>query len=151
MQGAPNGVFSAAQLAAAVKAGDKTVRDNAYAQGRALMQNLSDPAKQIMGGTVPNSGTADRALAAGALGAILAHPAVITEHPYVLAGALPALAYTKPGQKLAQYALTARPAGAQRLADQVRQGAGALALPFTNSMAPALRGALAAFSPNGNQ
>lgn len=56
------GVFSAPQLQSAVRAGDPTARKNAFSRGRALMQDLSDPAREILPSTIPNSGTADRTL-----------------------------------------------------------------------------------------
>ena len=120
-QGAPNGVFTAAQLASAVKGGDKTVRDNAYARGQALMQDLSDPAKSVLSSAAPNSGTADRAMTAGAMGALLSNPLQLL-NPAVLSGMVPALAYTKTGGGVAQSLLANRPEGAQALADLLRKG-----------------------------
>lgn len=72
MQGAKDGVFSADQLSSAVRALDKSANKGKFARGEALGQDLSDPAKRLMGGTVPNSGTADRlamGLTLGAAGA----------------------------------------------------------------------------------
>ena len=71
-QGAKDGVFSANQLSSAVKALDKSSNKNAFARGSAVMQDLSDAAKNVLGDTVPNSGTTDRllmGLAAGGIGA----------------------------------------------------------------------------------
>jgi hypothetical protein len=130
MQGAAEGVFSPAQLSAAVKAGDKTVRDNAFAQGRALLQDLSDPAKSILSNTVPNSGTADRAMTAGATGALLAKPQTLL-NPAFWGALAPAAMYTKPGQKAAQFLLTQRPAGAGALAKMIEEGSQQLSGPAT--------------------
>jgi hypothetical protein len=73
MQGAKDGVFSADQLSSAVRALDKSSNKGQFAKGTAMMQDLSDAGKATMGGTVPNSGSADRAfmglLATGGLGA----------------------------------------------------------------------------------
>jgi hypothetical protein len=73
MQGAKDGVFSADQLSSAVRALDKSSNKGQFAKGQAMMQDLSEAGKATMGGTVPNSGSADRAfmgmLATGGLGA----------------------------------------------------------------------------------
>ena len=70
MKGAQDGVFSAEQLSSAVRALDKSSNKGNYAQGSALMQDLSDAGRTVLGNTVPNSGTADRLmLVAGGLGA----------------------------------------------------------------------------------
>ena len=98
--GASNGVFSANQLAAAVRGGDSTVRHNAYARGNALMQELSDSGKDILPQVVGNSGTADRAMTAGAMGALLASPWKTITNPAVWAAAVPSLAYTQAGSGL---------------------------------------------------
>ena len=134
-QGTSGGVFSAAQLSAAVKGGDETVRDNAFARGSALMQDLSGPAKSVMGATVPNSGTADRGmlaylLAAGAGGATI-NPGIAA------AGGIAALPYTSVGQKAVQAALTSRPESARVLAEILRR----YSTPIAASAAPALIGA----------
>lgn len=130
--GAGNGVFSAAQLSAAVKAGDKTARDKAYGSGHALMQDLSDPAKEVLGATVPNSGTADRGmlayLLAGAAGGAQIHPGVAAA-----AGAA-ALPYTQTGQRAIQAAILNRPQSARALADLLRR----YSVPIGAAAAPAL-------------
>jgi hypothetical protein len=67
--GADDGVFSAAQLSSSVRAMDPSKGKRAYAQGNALMQDLSDPGRAVLNQTVPDSGTTGRALlAATALG-----------------------------------------------------------------------------------
>lgn len=58
--GADNGLFTPAQLSAAVRASDSSVRKGRFAGGEALMQDLSDAGKVVMGSKVLNSGTADR-------------------------------------------------------------------------------------------
>jgi len=65
MQGADDGIFSPTQLSAAVRASDRSARHGKYARGEAAMQDLSDAARSVMRGTVPNSGTADRLLLSG--------------------------------------------------------------------------------------
>lgn len=70
MQGAREGVFSGDNLSSAVRALDPSKNKRAFAQGRAPMQDLSDPAKAVLGSTVNNSGTVDRAAIAAGLGAL---------------------------------------------------------------------------------
>ena len=62
LTGAQDGVFSPEQLRTAVKASDRTVRKNAYAQGNAQYQDLSDAAVDVMGKSIGSSGTAERAM-----------------------------------------------------------------------------------------
>jgi len=62
--GAREGVFTPAQLNQSVRAMD---RPRAFAQGDALLQDWSDDAMNVIGNNVPNSGTADRLMNAGAL------------------------------------------------------------------------------------
>lgn len=70
MRETPEGTFTPAQLAQAVKGRDTTKDKAAYARGAALMQDLSNAAREVLPSVVPNSGTAERAgmvgLAAGA-------------------------------------------------------------------------------------
>lgn len=68
--GAKEGVFSPAQLQAAVRRGDRTVGHGGFARGEALMQDLSGPAKAVLQDSMPNSTTADRLLFAH----MLSHP-----------------------------------------------------------------------------
>lgn len=107
------GVFTPAQLQAAVRQADQSVRDRASARGTALMQDLSGAGQSVLGNKVPNSGTADRLwLGAGALaggGAI--NPAI----PIGLLGG--SLAYTSPVQGLLTAAVASRPQQAQAIRD----------------------------------
>lgn len=106
--GSAEGIFSPAQLNAAVRAADKSVAKGGYARGNALMQDLSDPAVNVLGPKYPDSGTAGRlALGAGLTGGLAA------VNPAAVAGAaLGAAPYTAPGQKLAAALLAQRPAAA---------------------------------------
>lgn len=109
--GAEDGVFSASQLQSAVKALDKSKDKGRFARGGALMQDLSDAAKQVIGDSVPNSGTADRALlAGGALSTGLLNPAIPAG---LIAGAG---AYSPPAQALLRSLVTARPQASQPIA-----------------------------------
>ena len=57
--------FTPAQLRAGVKASDQSVGKGKFARGRALMQDLSTDAREVMGGNLPTSGTAERGILAG--------------------------------------------------------------------------------------
>jgi hypothetical protein len=115
--GADEGVFTPAQLQNAVKALDRSKDKARFAEGNALMQDLSGAAKSVMGSKYPDSGTAGRAMNAGAIGAGLYNPAI----PLSLMGG--AGLYSPTAQKLIAGLLTSRPAGAGLLADQVRSAA----------------------------
>lgn len=119
------------QLQAAVKAGDKSVGKGNFGVNRtAPMQQLSDPAMQVLGSQYPDSGTAGRYLLAALLGGggtALAHPAAIP-----LGAAM--AGYGTPGGRQAMLSLLAsRPdllrqmgIGAQSLAPQAGAAAGAI-------------------------
>ncbi len=121
------GVFTPAQLNSAVKNGDKSLNDRAYARGTALMQDLSGPATRVMGNNYPDSGTAGRSLlgwlASGAVGAAL-KPELA---PYMAAGGglglLGALPYTKTGQMITQGLMTARPEISKEAGDLITKNA----------------------------
>lgn len=91
--GAEEGSFSPTQLQSAVRAADSSKDKAAYARGNALMQDLSEAGKKVMGNKTGNSFTADRGfLAAGALGTGMASPVI----PASLAAG--GLMYTQPIQ-----------------------------------------------------
>lgn len=104
------------QLHGAVKAADRSKDKSAFAKGNALMQDLSESGRKVLGSKVPDSGTPTRlmtAAAGGGLGAILAPKAVV-------AAAAPMVAYTPLGQRIIAELLTQRPASAEALAEGVR-------------------------------
>lgn len=114
--GAEEGSFSPAQLQNAIKALDKSKDKGAFSRGNALMQDLGDAGKSVLGNTVPNSGTAERLLlGGGALGSYLINPMM----PLSIAGS--SLLYTGPVQKALVGALASRPQAAQPVADLVRR------------------------------
>jgi len=114
--GANDGVFTPAQFSSAVRAGDKTVRHNAYARGNALMQDLSDAGRDRMMSQIPNSGTTDRLLLnAGALGSAAVSPTI----PLSLAAA--SIPYLPLANKIAPLLLGARPAAAPSMAAQLQR------------------------------
>ena len=57
---AQEGRFTPAQLLAASKAEDQTVRHRAFARGDALLQNWGEAAQSVIGNKIPDSGTAGR-------------------------------------------------------------------------------------------
>jgi hypothetical protein len=121
LSGAEAGIFSPAQLQSAVRTMDKSKDHSEFSKGQALMQDLSEPAKTILGNKLPDSGTPYRSLAA----LIASGGAAGAGYPAIAAGMLagPAL-YSAPGQRLAAAALTARPAGAAAVANQLRANQG---------------------------
>jgi len=103
--GAESGVFTPAQLQNAVKASDTSVGKGQFATGNALMQDLSEAGKNVLGSKYPDSGTAGRTLLglAGAGGLAAISPGA------VVGGGAASLAYTPQGQRLVAQLLTQRP------------------------------------------
>jgi hypothetical protein len=116
------GVFTAAQLQNAVKAGDKSVGKGAFATGNALMQDLSGAGQRVLGSKYPDSGTAGRGLLALlAPGGVAAGLATAPGSTLGTLGGigLGSLPYTQLGQRAAAALLTARPQLAQPLGNLV--------------------------------
>lgn len=116
-QGSNNGVVTPAQLAAAVRAGDKTVGKGAYATGNAMMQDLADAGKDVLVSKYPDSGTAGRLIAGTLAGGGLS---AVSPAAAVTAGAA-TLPYLPGGRQLAAALLAKRPEGAARVAKAVRK------------------------------
>lgn len=97
--------FSPAQLDGAVRATDKSVSKGNVARGNALMQDLSDAGRKVLGNNVPDSGTPARMLLAGLGmgGGAMVNPLI------PLGAAAAAVPYTAPVQKLAAALLAKRP------------------------------------------
>jgi len=107
--GAESGVFSPSQLASAVRSGDNSGRKQAYARGKALMQDLSDAGREVLPSKVADSGTVTRGLtSAMALGAI--------EPTAAMSAAAASLPFSGVGSKALTGLLTKRPKGAPELA-----------------------------------
>ena len=124
---AEDGVFSPAQLHSAVKAADRSKDKARFAEGNALMQDLSAAGKNILNNRVPNSGTADRLLmGGGALASYLVNPLLPLG---LLAGSA---AYSPWGQALGRGLVSSRPIAAQGAANALRQAAPALGLGGAN-------------------
>lgn len=125
--GTDGGSFTAAQLQSAVRAADKSAGKGSFATGNALMQDLSEAGKNVLGSKYPDTGTAGR-MAAMTLtpAAFLAAPATTTA---TIGGlGLATLPYTKAGQRLAAGLLTSRPEFADPVSQVVRR-AGLLTVP----------------------
>jgi hypothetical protein len=96
--GTDQGIFTPAHMLQSVRQLDPTLRKGAYARGDALMQELADAGKSVLGNKVPDSGTPLRSMVgAGAiLGPLTAwNPAVAAG---TAAGGAAAMgAYSRPG------------------------------------------------------
>lgn len=119
--GAEDGVFSAAQLQSAVKAMDRSKDKGAFARGGSLLQDLSDPAKAVLGNTVPDSGTALRTMTAAGGGLAVGGGLGVLNPSTLAALAAAPVMYSRPGQNAMAALLAQRPQGANRLAELVRQ------------------------------
>lgn len=119
--GANEGVFTPNQLMSSVRAADKSVGKGAFARGDALMQDLAEAGKSVLGNKVPNSGTADRLLPTAGLamsGAL---------NPLIPAGVFgSSVLYTQPAQNLMTGLLAARPQAAKAVAKGFDKGASIL-------------------------
>ena len=115
------GVFTPAQLNAAIRGADDSVRGRAVSRGTALMQDLGNAGQQVLGNKVPNSGTADRMWAgAGALATGAINPGIPAA---LIAGGA---AYTRPVQSILSAAVSARPAAAEPAAGAISHLIGGL-------------------------
>jgi hypothetical protein len=123
-----SGVFTASDLNRAVR---RAAGRRKFARGKGEMQDLSDPATQRLSQTIGESGTTPRALAA--LGLLGGGAQMIDPFAATLTG-LAGLGYTRPGQKVINWALSrgANPQFAPKLAGGIRAlqapgiGAGAI-------------------------
>jgi len=142
-----DGLFTPADLTAAVRAGDTSAGNRQFARGEALMQDLSDAAAQVLPSTVPDSGTPLRSLltmgpipAAGAIGAGVVNPYILAGIGAGLAGG--SVAYGKTVQNVinAVYRAVTPGAARQALADLEALAAQTPALqPVYESLQSALR------------
>lgn len=116
--GADEGAFTPAQLLSAVRAGDQSVGKGATARGSALMQELAEAGKSVLGSKYPDSGTAGRYLLGSGAAALTGHVSPLIP----LGAAAAAVPYSRAGQYLLSQLLANRPAGAAPLAAAIRQG-----------------------------
>ena len=115
--GSAEGVFTPAQLRAATRQMDPSLRKRAFARGQAPMQDIAEAGQDVLARNIPNSGTADRSLmallAGGGIGAAVEPTTAVALGAGI---GVPSLAYQRWAQKMLVDALTRRPAGAQALA-----------------------------------
>jgi hypothetical protein len=114
--GADIGGFTPAQLRAGVKSADKSPGKGDTARGRALMQDLSMDAREVMGNNLPTSGTVERGILASLLlGGAYFDPLSAAG---VAAGSLP---YLPGSQRAMAHALISRPDAARAAGNAVSQ------------------------------
>lgn len=134
-QGSDNGKFTPAQLQNAVRTLDRSKDKRAFSEGDALMQDLSDPAKDVLASKYPDSGTAGRSLAAvlgaGVVGGAAAPSIGLPAIAGVAAGVSP---YLPGGRQAAAALLARRPDIAAPIAEGVRK--------YAPTLSPALLGLL---------
>jgi hypothetical protein len=121
-----SGVFTPAQLDAAVRDLDSSLRGRAYARGDALLQDFAEAGVKALGQKVPDSGTPFRML-------MNANPLY---WPIAWAGSQP---WSPAASKAINTLLASRPPGAEELGGLLRQGGTALAggasrLPFVSGL-----------------
>lgn len=81
--GGESGVFNASQLQNTVKRFAGGARGREFARGRAPLQDISDPAKNVMGTKIGSSGTAERALVLSGTASL---GGLLTGNPVLYAG-----------------------------------------------------------------
>lgn len=132
--GADPGVFTPAQLQSSVK---KYGTDRQYQKGGALLQDLADAGRSVLGNRVPDSGTPYRGMLPLLAGTAMLDPSSLAKVGLGAAGAMGL--YSRPAQNAMASLLTARPQGAQPIADTIR----ALSPPMGSAMSYPLAGLLA--------
>lgn len=118
--GARGGQFTASQLNQSVRRSDPGRRKARYARGEAIMQDLTDPAMEVLPQTVPDSGTPFRNVALGGGGAAaagLVNPALVAKAITAI-GAMNAI-YSRPAVNAlnALYRATDNQAASKALAE----------------------------------
>lgn len=97
------GIFSPAQLKNAIRTSDRSSRKRAVARGEALLQDLGTDAKVVIGNTLNDSGTPERAMMSTLLlggGASMINPTLL------LGPAALAALYSGPANRAFQFAAT---------------------------------------------
>lgn len=148
--GADPGIFTPAQLQAATKSMDPSLRKHVFAAGDALMQNYAEAGKSVLGNRVPDSGTPFRSLMALLGGSAVAgmgggHLGVSPGMAVggALAGTGAAAMYSPWGQALLAHMMTSRPdiaapigAGVRALSPAASAAWGALAPTAGGTLGP---------------
>jgi len=108
--GAPESVFSPAHMTSAARAADRSAGKGAFARGEVPMQRTAETGKRVVGRTLPDSGTPERAMIAHALGGTGAG-AGLYAFPMETALAMSALGalYSRPGNRAFQWLASANP------------------------------------------
>jgi hypothetical protein len=136
--GEAGGIFTPQQLLIATRQADQSVRNRASARGSALMQDIAEAGKSVLPSSVPDSGTARRMLASGAVlgtGAGLLH----LLDPMTLGAVLGSAAgYSKLGTRALQTLLTERPSFAPAIAAALVKVGRPAAITAGAAAAPAL-------------
>ena len=121
--GSEGGNFTPAQLQNAVKAGDRSTGKSSFANGNALMQDLSEAGKNVLSTKYPDSGTAGRFMMGGGGIAAAASGTLIP----AIGGLYGARAlYSPMAQNMLAALLTKRPDSAPAVANYLRRFAPAL-------------------------
>jgi hypothetical protein len=116
------GAFTPAQLETAIKQGGTKSQ---YARGKALMQDLSNPAYDVLGNKIPDSGTANRLALSGLLTGAAHYIEPTAAVPTALASGL----YTKPGMSLFQKLISPRSPLVEKYGTKARA-----AIPFSGEI-----------------
>jgi hypothetical protein len=129
--GAADGVFSAAQLNTAVRAQDRTPMRRDFARGEATLQDMSNPAQQVLPSVVRNSGTPERAAMMGLLAGGSSLAGMISPAQLAAAGGVYG-AYSSPAvlRAIQAAALAQRPASVQAAGNAVARSGGAASVPL---------------------
>jgi len=94
--GSKQGIFSPEALQSAVRQMDS---GKAFSRGDAVMQNLSEPALNVLGRTVPDSGTAGRVAAMALMGGAAGGNEYLGGPGFITAAALSPLLYSRAGAR----------------------------------------------------
>ena len=113
-RGAEEGVFTPSQFASSVE----SLGGRSSARGKALMQEQANAAEAVLGSKVPDSGTAERAMA----GALLTGGSLFGGVP-ILPTAAALGAYTKPGMRMITKLATERPDLLRKFAPELQTAA----------------------------
>lgn len=113
------GIFTPAQLNAAIQSADDSVRGRSVSRGTALMQGFGNAGHKVIGSKVPDSGTAGR-IGWGAGAGLVGAGAVNLPVTAAVLGTGAGL-YTRPVQNALVKLIANRPASANSIAQMVRE------------------------------
>ncbi len=110
-----DGVFTPGQLLQSIREADGSVRKRAISRGQGMMQDWAQAGQRVLGNTVPDSGTAGRAMW-GATGYLAAG------HPLMIPGmGIGSAMYSRPVQNILNAVTTKRPGFAIPIADLINR------------------------------